>query len=80
MQQLQTASVRKQISLVIMTEFLVRFRSENQTKSPGSSPEKKLATKIAKKDSFGAILAMKKATVDSRLLCPTVFLIINRSF
>ena len=51
-----------------MTEFLVRFRSENQTKSPGSSPEKKLATKIAKKDSFGAILAMKKATVDSRLL------------
>ena len=60
-----------------MTEFLVRFRSENQTKS---SPEKKLATKIAKKDSFGAILAMKKATVDSRLLCPTVFLIINRSF
>ena len=29
---------------------------------------------------FGAILAMKKATVDSRLLCPTVFLIINRSF
>ena len=24
-----------------MTEFLVRFRSENQIKSPGSSPEKK---------------------------------------
>ena len=41
-----------------MTEFLVRFRSENQTKSPGSSPEKKLATRIAKKGSFGAILAM----------------------
>ena len=72
--------MHEQEALVIMTEFLVRFRSENQTKSPGSSPEKKLATRIAKKGSFGAILAMKKATVDSRLLCPTVFLIINRSF
>ena len=80
MQQWQIASAHEQEALVIMTDFLVRFRSENQTKSPGSSPEKKLATKIAKKDSFGAILAMKKATVDSRLLCPTVFLIINRSF
>ena len=60
MQQWQIASAHEQETLVIMTEFLVRFRSENQTKSPGSSPEKKLATKIAKKDSFGAILAMKK--------------------
>ena len=74
------AAIHKPLSLVIVTELLVLFSGENATLSPASSPEKKLAMRIGKKGSFGVILAMKKVTVDSSLLCSTDFFIIIRAF